>query len=107
MNAVLITHNMREAAKKHRALADQLDLLAGVVALMGRPDVPAPTDVVAQALKPFGIALVHTATLSQAINVLDTVEPDSGDEARLLQELIQRLQADKEATFPPDLLTTL
>lgn len=105
MNLNVAHHNVTAAAERHQALADQCRALAPLIKAISQPmAAPMPIELMAQALRPFGICLVHEHTLRQARDYIATDQSDDGlssdDYHRLLSRLNEALTTEK----PSDLI---
>lgn len=100
MNLDLAHRNITAAAERHQTLADQCRALAPLIQAIANPMAePMPIQLIAQALRPFGLCLVHEHTLRQARDYIASDRDDyglSGEEYwRLLARMDEVLMVEK------------
>lgn len=105
MNLNIAHHNVTQAAERHQALADQCRALAPLIQAIANPMAePMPIQLIAKALRPFGLCLVHEHTLRQARDYIASDRDDDGLSGDEYWRLIARLNEVLTAEKPSDLV---
>lgn len=90
----LAIHNITQAAKEHRRMAEQCEALAPLVrAIDQRLEATMPVEEMRIALQALGLTIIHTETARQALQVVQTATASDSDELRMLRLLEERLIA--------------
>ena len=93
MTLSLALQSTRAAAEHYQRVADQCRALAALLhTLQPASESPMPVEMLAAALKPLGLCIVHRDAVSQALAIVeqtDSAEGLSGDSLRQLERSLK------------------